>query len=131
MPKATISQQTVHKDLHSLPEGFVELRRMPYGQWLHRQELAMRMSIETQGSQRNNQGIKGEMVMANQAVTQFEFTQCIVDHNLENDAGEKMDFRSAQSLQLLDPKVGNEIATYIMELHEFDSGNSSSGSDSS
>lgn len=131
MPKATISQETVHKDLHALPEGWVELRRMPYGQWLHRQELAMRMSIETQGGQRSNQGIKGEMVMANQAVTQFEFTQCVVDHNLENDAGEKLDFRSAQTMQLLDPKVGNEIAQYIMELHEFDSGNSSSGSDSS
>jgi len=132
MPKATITQETVHKDLETLPEGFVELRRMPYGQWLHRQELAMRMNIKADGrGGRQNTGIEGQMVMANQEVTNFEFSQCVVNHNLENDAGELLDFRSPTALMLLDPKIGNEIAQYIMELHEFDSGNSSNGSSSS
>src|SRR5262245_33703865 len=129
MPKATISQEAVRYDLKTLPEGYVELRRMPYGQWLHRQELAMRLSIEAQG--RQQAGFKGEMVMANQAVTQFEFQQCVVSHNLENDAGEPLDFRSPHSLALLDPKIGNEISRYISEMHEFEAGNSSDGSNSS
>ena len=89
----------------------------------------MRMMVESQG--RQTQGFKGEMVMANQAVTQFEFTHCIVSHNLENDNGELLDFRSQQALQVLDPKIGQEISEYITEMHEFDSGNSSDGSNSS
>jgi hypothetical protein len=102
---------------------------MPYGQWLHRQELAMRLSIEAQG--RQAAGFKGEMVMANSAVTQFEFTHCIISHNLENENGDALDFRSAQALAVLDPKVGQEISTYISEMHEFEAGNSSDGSNSS
>jgi len=129
MPKATFTQETVHKDLKTCPEGYVELRRMPYGQWLHRQELAMRMQIEASGRSQQ-QGFRGEMVMANSAVTQFEFQQCIVSHNLENDNGEPLDFRTPQALAVLDPKVGQEISTYITELHEFDAGNFSDGSSS-
>src|SRR3954470_591065 len=122
MPRATISQDTIHKDLKTLPpDGYVEIRRMPYGDWLHRQELAMRMQIESQGKG-NAAGIKGEMVMANSAVTQFEFARCIVSHNCQGDNDENLDFRNPASLSQLDPKVGNEISQYIMELHEFDSG---------
>lgn len=125
MPRATINTDSQRYELKSLPEGFVVLKRMSYGQWLHRQELAMKLQID--GGKKGD-GMKGEMVMANKAVTVFELSQCIVDHNLEHDNGEKLDFRQPQTLDILDPRIGNEISGYIMELHEFDSGNSQSGS---
>lgn len=137
MPRATVSIEAVRKDLETLPPqdgeagGFVMLRRMPYGKWLHRQELSMRMTIEAQGKGSNKGDVKGEMLMANKAVTVFEFSECIVDHNLTDDNDQPLDFKSIRALEVLDPKVGNEIGGYIMELHEFDAGNSLAGSVSS
>jgi hypothetical protein len=66
--------------------------------------------------------------MMQSAVTAYEFQQCIVNHNLQADNDEPLDFSSPFTLGVLDPKIGNEISEYIRELHEFDSGNSSDGS---
>jgi hypothetical protein len=130
MPRATISTDTVHKDLESCPpDGYVDLRRMPYGDWLKRQEMAMRLTVSGGGRGRQRESMSGEVAMANQAVTQFEFQRCIADHNLEDEDGNKLDFSGQAAIAKLDPKIGNEIGQYIMELHEFDLGNSSNGSD--
>lgn len=129
MPRATVSTEPERKDLKSLPGGYVTLRRMPYGAWLHRQEMALRLQMEAQGGRGNaNATMKGEMQMANKAVTVFEFQQCIVDHNLENDSDERLDFRTPGAVEQLDARVGNEIGEYIREMHEFDLGNSQSAS---
>lgn len=121
MPRATITTESVHYDLKTLEDGFVELRRMSYDKWLSRQEMALRMQFEG----KKGGSVAGEMAMANKAVTQFEFRECIVDHNLEDENGNHLDFRSPAALAMLDPRIGNEIGQYIMELHEFDaSGNS-------
>jgi hypothetical protein len=131
MPKATVDITPQRKELKSLPGGFVELKRMPFGQWLHRQELALQLKIGSTGKGRDS--MSGELAMANKAVTVFEFQQCIVNHNLTmDDEGEQpLDFRNAMALDLLDAKVGEEIGNYINELHAFeqDLGNSESGSE--
>lgn len=125
MPVASVSQETVRKDLKSLPDAFVELKRMSYGEWLHRQELMLKMKIE---GGTNGKDQTAEVAMVNKAVTQYEFQKCIVNHNLEIAEGQPFDFRTIAALELLDPKVGNEIGRYISELHEFDEGNSQTGS---
>lgn len=85
----------------------------------------MRMTMtEKAGRGRNNAEVNMEMQMANKAVTTFEFGSCIVEHNLEGDSGESLDFKNPMALAVLDPRVGNEIGEYIRELHEFDLGNS-------
>jgi hypothetical protein len=86
------------------------------------------MKIETQGKGKD---FGGELVMANKAVTVFEFSECIVDHNLTNHADEPIDFRSALALETLDPRVGDEIGQLINGLHEMDLGNSLTDSGSS
>jgi hypothetical protein len=48
---------------------------------------------------------------------QFEFSNCIVDHNLEDEHGVKLDFTNPMTLSVLDPKVGEEIEQYIEELN--------------
>lgn len=127
MPRATIGTDTVRKDLKSLPEGYVILRAMPYGDWLQRQQIMLRMEIEA--ARGNGAGkkrdFKGSMSMSNKEVTLFEFQRCIVEHNLENDNGELLDFKNPTSIHILNPKVGNEIGDYINELHNADAeGNS-------
>lgn len=120
MPVATIELgKTERHELKTLPEGFVELKQMSYGQWLTRQELALNLKIETAKGSKSTQG---EMLMANKEVTLFEFKNSIVDHNLETNSGQKLDFTQLATFEVLDPRIGNEIATYITELHEFMSG---------
>lgn len=116
MPIASVSTDATRYDLKTLEGAFVALRRMPYGHWLKRQEMAMQMKF----SASKGRDTEGEIAMANKEVTVYEFQQCIVDHNLEVAEGENFTFNNATSLDRLDPKVGNEIATYISELHEFD-----------
>lgn len=123
MPKATVDTSTERYDLKTCEGGFVEIKRMPYGEWLTRSEIAMQTFFESQKGQKS---FKGEMVMRNNAVTSFEFKNCIVNHNLEDADGNALDFRSPVALQVLDPRIGNEISEYIRELHEFDEGNSDS-----
>lgn len=123
MPRATISTESTHYDLESCPGGYVEVRRMPYGKWLERQEMAMQMKIEaTQGK-----SLGGEIKSANRVVTAFEFKECIVDHNLEDDAGNKLDLGKPADLLRLDTMVGEEIGQIIDKLHDFNSGKSNSG----
>jgi hypothetical protein len=125
MPKATVNVlDTHHYDLKSLEGAFVDLRRMPYGKWLKRQEMSLRMELS--GTGKND--AHGELAMANAEVTFFEFKECIADHNLEDDQGNKLNFQTRDAVMYLDPRVGNEIGQYIMELHEFDLPNSSTGS---
>jgi hypothetical protein len=121
VPKATVDTEEVLKvELVTCPGAYVGLRRLPYGQWLKRQEMALQMKI-TGGTAGKEAG--GELAMASRRVTEFEFQQCIVDHNLEDANGEPLDFRKAATLDVLDPKIGTEIGDHISQLHEFDSGN--------
>lgn len=118
MPRATVDINERHPhDLKTLEGGAVTLRRLPYGQWLKRQEMAMQMKVK--GMERG-QETEGLLAMANRVVTEFEFRECIVDHNLTDANDEPLDFRSGRTLDQLDPKIGNEIAGYIRELHEFE-----------
>ncbi len=126
MPNATVNLEDVEKfPLKSLEGGEVTIRRLSYGAWLKRQEMAMQMKIH--GMDKKNPDT--EIQSMQKQVAQFEFSHCIVDHNLEDAAGNKLDFSKPHTLDILSPKVGNEIGRYIAELHEFedDLGNSPAG----
>lgn len=120
MPSAVTSpQDTERRELKSLPEGYVVLRRMTYGQFLKRQELAMGMSMS--GQDRND--MQMAIAMSQRRVAEFEFSNCIVDHNLEDEEGNPLDFKNTNTLDRLNPKIGNEIGAYIDEMNQFDEGN--------
>jgi hypothetical protein len=128
MPRAVIDISPEEFELKSCPGGVVKLRRMPYGDWLHRQELAIKMTVASSGK-KGQRETEGQMVMANKAVTTFEFSRCIVEHNLEDENGNILDFKTEKALNVLDPRVGNEIGDLIGSLHEVDEGNSLPGSE--
>jgi hypothetical protein len=51
---------------------------------------------------------------------EFEFKNCIQDHNLEDDNGAKIDFNNPMSYRILHPKIGAEIAAAIDKLNQED-----------
>jgi hypothetical protein len=122
MPQATMSTEPERFDLKSCPGGFVVLRRMSYGKYLARQEMALKLKVQAQ--QKKGSSFEGEMAMANKIVTVFEFKECVVDHNLTDASDAPLNFASEHTLEILDPRVGNEIGSLINNMHDFDSGNS-------
>jgi hypothetical protein len=116
VPKATANTLTSEKhDLKTLPEGWVSLRSMTYGQMLQRLDMAGEMSFaKTKGNQ-----AEGKMQMMQAKVTCFEFSSSIVDHNLEDEDGRKLDFSRLEDVRQLDPRIGAEISSLIDELNKF------------
>jgi hypothetical protein len=133
MPRATVDlSATRHVDLKTLPgegeeQGFVILRRLTYGQKVQRGQLAMEMSM--QGDGKRNQTPEMAMKMTQERVVVFDFGNCIVDHNLEDHSGRKLNFKSPQDVFMLDPRVGDEISQHIDDMNNFedDLGNSETG----
>lgn len=127
MPKAVVSAKaTEHKDLETLPPdpetgeegGFVELRYMSYGEYLKRRDMISNMSFKGEG--KNTEAF---MKMANEEVALYEFSTCIVNHNLEDENGNNLDFRSKRAFQMLNPRVGEEISNYIDEMNKWEKDN--------
>lgn len=119
MPNAQKLETTDRKELTSLEEGFVVLKRMSYGESVQRRAM-MKLSFATGGSG-NNKDFQGEMAMASVEIQIYEFQKCIVDHNLEDAGGNKMNFQDKRTLDILDPKIGGEIEALISKMNDFDS----------
>lgn len=115
MPKATVPSETVRKELVSLPDGFVVLKRMSYGDVLFRRGLAQKVEM-TQDMR--NQGTKMHIEVGYEALAQFDFSKCIIEHNLEDENGEPLNLHNIAGVKQLDPQVGQEIEKYIDEMHE-------------
>jgi hypothetical protein len=120
VPRAVVDVTPIRYDLKSVPEGYVELRRMPYGDWLHRGDISLLMQVEMEEKRQKGKasGRTADMKLQNQAVTTYEFTRCIVGHNLTDDNDRPLDFTKRSTLDILDPKVGNEIGDLIDEMHK-------------
>ena len=133
MPVATLVPSTERHDLKSLPEGFVVLRRMSYGERLKRENLIMQMQMQAA-----ERGKDPSMVvdMTNERLVAFEFATCIVDHNLTDERDRKLNLSASKDFTALDPRIGDEISDLIKEMHDYeedlgDSGNSDEPSDES
>ncbi len=119
MPRATVSMKPTKFDLETCPEGWVELRRMSYGELLASQDMAYQINVQMQsqnGSAEPEMGAK----MSQASVLEYQFKLCIVNHNLENEAGQPLDFRQASAVHLLDPLIGQEINSLVEKLHRWD-----------
>lgn len=117
MPRATVKNEETEKiDLTTLSGGYVVLRKLNYGEYLRRRDLAM----EFQANQ--GKGKKGEasMQLTQRRVAEFEFSRAVVDHNLEDEAGEKLNFADPKMLDTLDPRIGDEIGTHIDRMNSFE-----------
>lgn len=119
MPRAVVDAAYTEKhDLRSCPGGFVLLRRMTYGEFLDRRAMVSKMSIS--GDTRNKKDFSGELALVNRKVTELEFAKCIVDHNLEDEMGNKLNLSQAFSMDKLDPRIGEEISDLIDKMNQFE-----------
>lgn len=117
MPRATTTgQETERHELKTCPGGWVELRRLTYGESLKRRQLSSIMRVE--GGKDKNAALAGVIEASNARVTEFEFGSCIVDHNLEDDDGNKLNFKNVAHIHMLDPRIGDEIGQHIDRMHE-------------
>lgn len=118
MPNATVNTEATRYDLKSLEGGFVMLRALPFGQMLERREKASRMSMDQQQGKKKGASQRINFDLMQRWARSFEFKECIVDHNLEDGAGNKLNFALANTLDILDPRIGSEIEKYIDELNQ-------------
>ena len=116
MPRAVNIAISERHDLKTLDEAFVVIRRMNQGEKMQRQGKMSGMKVL---GRRGSKDFEGELELANQRVTEFEFATCILEHNLEDEDGRPLDFKSPVDLAKLDGKVGEEISTYIDKLNQF------------
>lgn len=122
MPKATVSHDAVRRDLKTCPGGWVELRTLSYYEMMQRRDITARLYSEqkTGRNVKNEDTLRQVMEVMNVAIMEYEFKNCIVSHNLEDDNGVLLDFSSSMALKSLDPKIGAEINKYIDELNQED-----------
>lgn len=123
MPRATVSQDTTRVELKTCPGGYVELRTLTFHEMNTRQDIATRMYQEQstgKKKKRDEETIRGYFEIMNVAVTEYEFRNCIVGHNLEDENGDLIDFTRPMQAWRLDPKVGQEINRAIEELNQLD-----------
>src|SRR6266568_2556750 len=99
VPRATISTEPQHHDLKTCPGGFVELRRMSYGELMTSQDMAMNISRA--------------------AVEEYQFRTCVVGHNLMDENDRVLDFKRKEDVHLLDGNVGQEISRLIGNIHDW------------
>lgn len=112
MPRATVTLDAQEVQLKSCPGGWVKLRQLPYHEMLVRRDKAARYSMD----QSREGTLDIETLSAN--TRQMEFAQCIVEHNLEDDLGNLLDFSNPNTLRVLDPRIGEEIGDAIDKLHQ-------------
>ena len=136
---ATASAETIHHDLKSLPGGWVEARRLTYGEKIQRRAMVSNMKIKMQDRKKKggDDTTEGEMNLVNELATHFDFQKCIIEHNLEAEITgpqlvegdpdgtppaqtRKLDLTQPSDIKKLDPRVGEEIDTWLSELNNFD-----------
>lgn len=122
MPKAIVDTSEEHKlDLKSLPGGFVLARRLSYGEKLQRRAMTAGLKLDM-GNRKQNRDMTGEMQLITEESTVFDFAHCILDHNLYKDDEEtqKFDLSKKMDLRMLDPRIGEEIDTWLSDLNNFE-----------
>lgn len=118
MPNATINPDEQDKfDLVSLPGAYVVLRRMSYDAHLTRRDMMTSIRLAAQKAGRDDD-FAGELKMMNHKVAIFDFKECVVDHNLEDPEGNKLDLTKASTFKRLDPRIGQEIDELIQQMNE-------------
>jgi len=118
MPVATVSTAPEKFDLKTCEGAYVVLRRMSYGQKLHRQQTATQQAVKMEGNRMSEMDIK----LLQQQVVAYEFAHCIVEHNLEDADGRTLNFLNPQDVDSLDPRIGEEINALIEGMNNYEGG---------
>ncbi len=118
MPRATNNNsETFVHNLKTCEGGFVEARRLSYGEKLKRRAMVSGMKIQ---AEKGKKDFQGEMNLINEVATLFDFQNCIIEHNLEDETGRKLNLGNAADVRQLDPRIGEEIDEFLGELNNYE-----------
>lgn len=114
MPNATADpNKTEHFELETLPEGYVDLRKLTYGEMLRRRDIGSTMRA---GGNSRKKGV--EFDTDSLEIQHFEFSRCIVSHNLEDSNGRTLNMRDKNDIIKLDPRIAGEIESLISDMNQ-------------
>ena len=125
MPRATVVTAPERFDLETLPKteeeegGFVLIRRLSYGEKLQKDQEAMKMRFDM-STAGDSKAMDAEIAMISELATLNEFQKCIMDHNLQDDNGVRLDLTKLENIRQLDPRVGDEINQLMQQLNDFE-----------
>ena len=122
MPRATVSLAPQRFELKTLPAkgeeegGWVQMRRMSYGELLQSQDLAYQVQMKADTS--DDEPEMGVSI-TRAAIAEFQLKTCILDHNLEDEGGRKLSFSSREDIVKLDAPIGQELSDLIDKMHDW------------
>lgn len=120
MAIATITQPTETFKLKSCPpDGYVTIRRMTWGEKLKRQSMMTKYRMEMTKNTKD-QDMSLDVDILQEKVSQWEFSNLIVEHNLTDETETPLNFKNIADIVRLGPVVGEEIQGYIDEVNSFE-----------
>lgn len=110
MPVGVFTNKTDRFELKTLPEGYVVVRRMNYGESLVRQNMASKIYME-QGA--TSKDMRGEVDIQTVKIAHWDFANLVVEHNVTDENDRPLNFKNAADVNRLDGPVGDEIGKII------------------
>lgn len=120
MPIAVVVENNKKFELKSLPDGFVVIRRMNYGESLKRKDMMASVAMDMEKRSGQEQSTKLQMEILSEKTTLWEFSTLIMDHNLTDENDKPLSFKDPNHVKKLVGRVGDEIQQYINDLNSFE-----------
>jgi hypothetical protein len=117
MPVAVVTEDQHKFELKSLEGAYIVVREMSYGEKIMRSGMTGAMKLLKDNKKSD---YVGELSMETQKITLWDFANLIIDHNLEDTDGRKLNFKVEQDVRKLSSKVGEEVGTRIDEVNNFE-----------
>lgn len=117
MPVAVVVLEPERRDLKTLPEGYVLIKRMSFGEKQQRRSFGSKMTMK---AQKGSKDVNTEIDIFNEAAELYDFRVAIVDHNLDDISGRRLNFTNPADVKALDGRIAEEIGKYIDEINNFE-----------
>lgn len=96
--------------LSAPPDGYVQVRRMNYGEKLLRTNMATKLLMNTS---KDAKDFQGEIDMQTEEIAYWDFANLIVDHNITDANGSPLNFKNKAHVRMLTEAIGEEIGKAI------------------
>ena len=114
MPSISNVVNETHKyELKTLPEAYIVVRRMNYGEELIRSEMSTKFLVGGQANGKKDNNVQGELDIQTSTVALWDFANLIVEHNITDEKDNPLDFKRPQTVRSLPGRLGKEIGECI------------------
>lgn len=117
MPVAVALGKPKRYELKTCPEGYVDIRRMSYGEKMQRQQMGSKMELK---GMKGKKDLDTTVDLFNKGQQLFDFATCIVEHNLTDENEQLLDFKKPMAVEMLEGIIAEEIGSYIDEMNNFE-----------